>query len=50
MYYCDGYAGQAIYIIPSKNLVVVRLGLTLDRSFNENAFLKIIIETIDGKQ
>ena len=50
MYYCDGYAGQAIYIIPSKNLVVVRLGLTLDRSFNENAFLKSIIETIDGKQ
>ena len=40
MFYCDGYAYQAIYIIPSKNLVVVRLGLTLDRSFNENAFFK----------
>ncbi|MEP6949274.1 MAG: serine hydrolase [Ginsengibacter sp.] len=48
MFYCDGYAGQAIYIIPSKKLVIVRLGLTLDRSFNENAFLKSIIETIDG--
>ncbi|MEO6329172.1 MAG: hypothetical protein ABIO55_09575, partial [Ginsengibacter sp.] len=47
MFYCDGYAGQAIYIIPSKKLVVVRLGLTLDKSFNENAFLKGIIETID---
>ena len=50
MFYCDGYGYQAIYIIPSKKLVVVRLGLTLDRSFDENAFLKSIIETIDSKQ
>jgi CubicO group peptidase (beta-lactamase class C family) len=50
MFYCDGYAGQAIYIIPSKKLVAVRLGLTLDRSFNEDAFLKSILETIDAKQ
>jgi hypothetical protein len=47
MLYCDGYAYQAIYIIPSKKLVVVRLGLTLDRSFNQNDFLKSIIECID---
>ncbi len=47
MLYCDGYAYQAIYIIPSKKLVVVRLGLTLDRSFDQNAFLKSIIESID---
>lgn len=47
MFYCDGYAYQAIYIIPSKGLVVVRLGLTLDRSFDENAFLKSIIESIE---
>ncbi|HYK46160.1 MAG TPA: serine hydrolase [Parafilimonas sp.] len=46
MFYCDGYAYQDIYIIPSKKLVVVRLGLTLDRSFNENEFLKNIIDAI----
>lgn len=46
MFYCDGYANQAIYIIPSKKLVIVRLGLTLDRSFNENAFLKSVLESI----
>ncbi len=46
MYYCDGYAYENIYIIPSKKLVVVRLGLTLDKSFNENEFLKSIIETV----
>ncbi|MBE7170317.1 MAG: serine hydrolase [Williamsia sp.] len=50
MFFCDGYAGQAIYIIPSKKLVVVRLGLTLDRSFNENAFLSNIINTINNER
>ncbi|HEX7457612.1 MAG TPA: hypothetical protein VF301_04170, partial [Ginsengibacter sp.] len=49
MFYCDGYAYEDIYIIPSKKLVVVRLGLTLDHSFDENAFLKSIIESIDDK-
>jgi CubicO group peptidase (beta-lactamase class C family) len=47
MFYCDGYASQAIYIIPSKKLVIVRLGLTLDKSFNENAFLKSILDAIE---
>ncbi len=46
MLYCDGYAGQFIYIIPSKKLVVVRLGLTLDKSFDENEFLKNILKSI----
>jgi len=46
MFYCDGYAGQDIYIIPSKKLVILRLGLTLDHSFNENSFLKEIIESL----
>ncbi len=46
MFYCDGFGDQYIYIIPSKKLVVVRLGLTLDKSFDENAFLKSIIESI----
>jgi CubicO group peptidase (beta-lactamase class C family) len=46
LYYADGYAYQDIYIIPSKKLVVVRLGLTLDHSFDENRFLKSIVESI----
>src|SRR5665213_999094 len=45
MYYCDGYAFEDIYIIPSKKLVV-RLELTLDKSFDENAFLKSILDSI----
>ena len=46
MYYCDGFGDQYIYIIPSKKLVVVRLGLTLDKSFDGNEFLKSIIESV----
>jgi len=46
LYYADGYAYQDVYIIPSRKLVVVRLGLTLDHSFDENGFLKSIITAI----
>ena len=47
MFYCDGFAYQGIFVIPSKKLVVVRLGLTLDKSFDTNAFLKSIIDAIN---
>ena len=43
MYYCDGYGGQDIYIIPSKKLVVVRTGLHV---IDENRMLKEIIASI----
>ncbi len=40
MFFCDGYGGQGIYIIPPKKLVVVRLGLQV---INENKFLREVI-------
>jgi CubicO group peptidase (beta-lactamase class C family) len=43
MFFCDGYGGQGIYIIPSKKLVVVRLGLQV---IDENKFLKEVIAAI----
>jgi CubicO group peptidase (beta-lactamase class C family) len=43
MYYADGYGGQDIYIIPSKKLLVVRLGLHV---IDENKFLREIIAAI----
>ena len=36
-YYADGYQGQRVYIIPSKDLVIVRLGLTNGDYFDGNA-------------
>jgi CubicO group peptidase (beta-lactamase class C family) len=45
MYFADGFGGQNVYIIPSKKLVVVRLGL---HNINENKFLTEVIAAIDN--
>jgi CubicO group peptidase (beta-lactamase class C family) len=42
MFFADGYGGQNIYIIPSKKLIVVRLGL---HTIDENSLLRDIIST-----
>lgn len=41
-FYADGYGGQRIYIVPSMQLVVVRMGLN---KFDEQVFLKQLVET-----
>ncbi|MBI1781222.1 MAG: serine hydrolase [Sphingobacteriales bacterium] len=43
MFYMDGYGGQDVYIIPSKKLVVLRLGVS---TINENKFLKEVMGAI----
>lgn len=45
MYSCNGHRGQRVYIIPSRNLVVVRLGFS-EEGFNHNEFLKGILGAI----
>lgn len=47
MYRCDGYNGQYIFIIPSKELVVVRTGYSPRGWFDVNLFLKGILEAIE---
>jgi CubicO group peptidase (beta-lactamase class C family) len=42
-FYADGYGGQRIYIVPSKQLVAVRLGLN---KFDEQRFLQSLMEAI----
>lgn len=44
---CNGYQGQRIFIIPSKEMVIVRMGLTKDSSFNFDTFLKEILASIN---
>ena len=47
MYSCNGFKGQYVFIIPSKQLVVVRLGLVSDPKFDVNAFLSGITSSIN---
>ncbi|CAF4445296.1 unnamed protein product, partial [Adineta steineri] len=44
----SGFDGQAVFIIPSKKVVVVRLGLTKapDGNYGADQFLKEIISSI----
>lgn len=46
MYSANGFQGQYVFIIPSKDLVVVRTGLSEDPEFNVNTFLKEICAAI----
>jgi CubicO group peptidase (beta-lactamase class C family) len=45
MYYADGYKGQFVFIIPSKDLVVVRLGGDGDH-FDGNSLLREVISSL----
>jgi len=46
LFSCNGYQGQRVFIIPSKELVVVRMGLTEGEAFNFNSFLREVITSI----
>lgn len=45
VFFADGFLGQRVYVIPSRNLVVVRMGYSLS-GFSVNDFLKDIIATL----
>ncbi len=47
MYSCNGFQGQYVFIIPSKELVVVRTGLKEYPEFDVNEFLSNIIGSIE---
>ena len=47
MYSANGFQGQKVFIIPSKKVVIVRMGLTEDAHFDFNGLLKGILESIN---
>tara|TARA_R110002073_G_scaffold279026_1_gene443270 strand:+ start:564344 stop:565684 length:1341 start_codon:yes stop_codon:yes gene_type:complete len=47
LYSANGYQGQRVFIIPSKDLVVVRMGLAGDDYLDFNEFLKGIVKSIN---
>jgi CubicO group peptidase (beta-lactamase class C family) len=43
MYYCSGFQGQKVCIIPSLDIVIVRMGLTEEPEFDFNGMLSGIV-------
>jgi CubicO group peptidase (beta-lactamase class C family) len=46
MFYADGFESQLIFVIPSKRLVIVRMGLTQHNNFNADQFLHDVLACI----
>jgi len=46
MFYADGFESQLIFVIPSKKLVIVRMGLTQHNNFNADQFLHDVLACI----
>ena len=46
LYSCNGYQGQHVFIIPSKDLVIVRTGLAEEPEFDVNNFLSTIVKSV----
>ncbi|MDP2159453.1 MAG: serine hydrolase [Flavobacterium sp.] len=46
MYFCGGFQGQKVIIIPSKEMVIVRFGLTEDEDFDFNGMMKDVVESV----
>ncbi|MDW5289789.1 serine hydrolase [Formosa sp. PL04] len=47
LFSCNGYQGQQVSIIPSKDVVIVRFGLVEDPKFSYNTFLSEILAAIN---
>ncbi|MDC6364653.1 MULTISPECIES: serine hydrolase [Flavobacteriaceae] len=46
LFSCNGYQGQHVYVIPSKNLVIVRTGLAEEPEFDANKVLSAIVKSV----
>ena len=47
MYSMNGFEGQRVFIIPSKNLVILRMGQTPAGNFDFHKFVEEIVATVE---
>ena len=50
LYSCNGFQGQYVFIIPSYDAVIVRMGLTEGALFDINGFLSGILQALSPKR
>ena len=50
LYYCGGFNGQIVAVIPSRDVVVVRLGVTHDDSWDHEHFIKQVLDSIQEER
>jgi CubicO group peptidase (beta-lactamase class C family) len=43
MYLMDGFEGQSVIMVPSRNIIIVRLGLSQKREFDVNLFVRDVL-------
>ncbi len=48
LFSCNGYQGQYVFVIPSKDLVVVRTGLAEEPEFDVNGVLSTIVKSVQN--
>jgi len=46
IYFCDGFHGQRVYIVPSKDVVIVRMGLNDHGEFDYDKFVRRILDAL----
>jgi CubicO group peptidase (beta-lactamase class C family) len=47
MYIMDGFEGQNVVVVPSRQVVIVRLGLSQKREFDTNAFVRDVLKALE---
>jgi CubicO group peptidase (beta-lactamase class C family) len=47
LFYCSGFQGQFVFIIPSRGLTIVRMGLKGEQDFDIDRFLKQVIASVN---
>lgn len=47
LYYANGHHDQRVFIIPSKNMVIVRMGFNEETKFDFNTFLKEVLAAVE---